>query len=51
MDTIDNYLTQCLKDDNLNVAIRAAIISAKATLNEYYKLTDHAGAYRIAMSE
>jgi hypothetical protein len=42
IDKIDNYFIQCRKDGNLNVAIRAAIISAKATLNKYYELTDHA---------
>ena len=51
MDKIDNYFTSRLEDDSLNVAIRAAIISAKATLNKYYKLTDHAEVYRIAMGE
>jgi len=50
-DKIDNNFTQYLKDNNLNVAIRAAIISAKATLNKYYELTDHAEVYRIAMGE
>ncbi|KAH9972452.1 hypothetical protein BGW80DRAFT_1173113 [Lactifluus volemus] len=49
MDKIDHYFTTYLKNESLNVAIRAAIISAKSTLNKYYELTDHAEVYRIAM--
>jgi len=51
MDKIDNYFTNHLKDHSLNVAIHASIISAKATLNKYYKLMDHAEVYRIEMGE
>ncbi|KAH9976029.1 hypothetical protein BGW80DRAFT_1142870, partial [Lactifluus volemus] len=49
MDKIDEYFTTRLKDESLNVAIRAAIISAKSTLNKYYALTDDTEVYRIAM--
>ncbi|KAH9952389.1 hypothetical protein BGW80DRAFT_1195830, partial [Lactifluus volemus] len=42
IDKIDHYFTTYLKNESLNVAIRAAIISAKSTLNKYYELTDHA---------
>ena len=51
MDKIDEYFTSQLQDKSLNVAIRAAIISAKATLNKYYELTDHAEIYRIAIGK
>ncbi|KAH9968411.1 hypothetical protein BGW80DRAFT_1177612, partial [Lactifluus volemus] len=49
MDKIDEYFTTRLKDESLNVAICATIISAKSTLNKYYALTDDMEVYRIAM--
>ncbi|PPQ84663.1 hypothetical protein CVT26_004180 [Gymnopilus dilepis] len=49
MDRIDEYFTNRLTENSLNVAMRSAIIAAKATLNKYYELTDHAEVYRIAM--
>lgn len=51
MDKIDDYFTNRLNDQSLNVAIRAAMISAKATLNKYYELTDDAEVYRIAIGK
>ncbi|PPQ87566.1 hypothetical protein CVT26_015429, partial [Gymnopilus dilepis] len=51
MDKIDEYFTNRLTEDSLNVAMRSAIIAAKATLNKYYELSDHAEVYRVAMGE
>jgi hypothetical protein len=45
MDKIDKYFTNHLMDDSLNIAIWASIIAAKAMLNKYYGLTDHAEVY------
>ncbi|TFK59864.1 hypothetical protein BDN72DRAFT_744234, partial [Pluteus cervinus] len=49
IDTIDETFTNSIRDDDLNPAIRSALILAKRTLNKYYSLTDQSAAYRIAM--
>jgi hypothetical protein len=51
MDKVNEYFTNHLNDDSLNVAIRATIILAKVTLNKYYELTDHTEVYCIAMGK
>lgn len=51
MDKIDTFFTKCVRESsNVNPAIRAATIHAKATLNKYYELMDHSEVYRISMS-
>ncbi|KIL54602.1 hypothetical protein M378DRAFT_45706, partial [Amanita muscaria Koide BX008] len=50
MDHIDTIFTKSLLPaSKANTAIRAAISTAKKTLNRYYSRTDDAEVYRIAM--
>ena len=51
MDYIDTTLTNQVRDESLDEAIRQAIGLAKKSLNRYYKLSDLSATYRIAMSE
>ena len=51
MDNINDRLTAQANDDAYSPAIRAALGSAKKTLNRYYSHTDDSEAYRIAMSK
>ena len=50
MDHIDYVLTSFSLDPKYCLAIRAAVGTAKKTLNCYYELTDSSESYRIAMS-
>ncbi|TFK60803.1 hypothetical protein BDN72DRAFT_778950, partial [Pluteus cervinus] len=49
IDLIDETFTNAIRDANVNLAIRSAIILAKKTLNKYYSLSDQSAVYRIAM--
>jgi hypothetical protein len=50
MDLIDSLFTDLtLPTSQKHPAIRAAVKTAKKTLNKYYSLTDHSELYRIAM--
>lgn len=49
MDHINDRLTAKALDNNLSLAIRAALGLTKKTLNRYYSRTDDSEAYRIAM--
>jgi hypothetical protein len=52
MDHIDAAFTKSIRSTrNVNPAIRAAIVTAKKTLNRYYSRTDDVDVYRIAMSK
>lgn len=51
IDLIDETFTNAIRDANVNLAIRSAIILAKKTLNKYYSLSDQSAVYRIAMSK
>jgi hypothetical protein len=52
MDHIDAAFTKSIRSTrNVNPAIRAAITTAKKTLNRYYSRTDDVEVYRIAMSK
>lgn len=51
MDHIDQVLTSNSLDNHFTLAIRAALGTAKKTLNHYYQLTDDSEVYRIAMGE
>jgi len=49
-DHIDTVFTSaCLPSSKYKPAIRAAIETAKKTLNQYYSLTDASESYRIVM--
>jgi hypothetical protein len=50
MDHIDTIFTNATLPSSKNhLAVRAAIETAKHTLNKYYSLTDFSEVYRIAM--
>jgi len=49
MDHVNQVLTTASLNHNYTLAIRAAMATAKKTLNRYYELTDHSDVYRIAM--
>ena len=52
MDHIDAAFTKSIHSTrNVNPAIRAAIVTAKKTLNRYYSRTDDVEVYQIAMSK
>lgn len=52
MDHIDQVLTTASVDKKtFTPAVRAALRTARHTLNRYYQLTDDSDVYRIAMGE
>ena len=51
MDFMNDELTKHATNLNISPAIRAAIGTAKKTLNKYYSKSDMSEVYRIAMGE
>lgn len=49
MDHIDQHLSTLAVDKKYSAALRAALGTAKRTLNRYYSMTDFSDTYRIAM--
>ena len=49
MDHIDEHLATAAIDNDYPLAIKAALATAKKTLNRYYDKTDHSEMFRIAM--
>ncbi|KAK0438183.1 uncharacterized protein EV420DRAFT_1220136, partial [Desarmillaria tabescens] len=50
MDVIDKvFATAAVNDTKFSAPIRASLLVAKQTLNQYYHLTDDSDLYRIAM--
>jgi hypothetical protein len=49
MDHIDKHLATSAIDDNYPLALKAALVIGKKTLNKYYKKSDNSEVYRITM--
>jgi hypothetical protein len=49
MDHIDKHLATAAIDNDYPLAIKAALVIGKKTLNRYYDKTDHSEVFRIAM--
>ena len=49
MDHIDEHLATAAIDNEYPLAIKAALVIGKKTLNRYYDKTDHSEVFRIAM--
>ncbi|KAI0716613.1 hypothetical protein C8Q76DRAFT_577934, partial [Earliella scabrosa] len=50
MDIIDTTLTEQVRDEDLDPAIRTALGFGKKVLNRYYKLSDLSATYRFALT-
>ncbi|TFK80197.1 hypothetical protein K466DRAFT_458543, partial [Polyporus arcularius HHB13444] len=49
IDHIDNTLTDQIRDDAYDSALRSALTMGKKVLNAYYSLSDLSATYRIAL--
>ena len=49
MDHIDKHLATAALNPDYPMAIKAALVIGKKTLNRYYNQTDHSENFRIAM--
>ncbi|RPD52124.1 hypothetical protein L226DRAFT_427059, partial [Lentinus tigrinus ALCF2SS1-7] len=49
MDHIDTVLTNQIRDEKIDSALRSALTLGKNVLNHYYKLSDLSATYRIAL--
>ena len=49
MDHIDKHLATAAINNKYPLAIKAALVIGKKTLNRYYDKTDHSEVFRIAM--
>jgi hypothetical protein len=49
MDHLDSHLATAASNTKYPVAIKAALVMGKKTLNRYYNKTDHSEVFRIAM--
>jgi hypothetical protein len=50
MDHIDEHLATATISNKYYLAIKAALVIGKKTINWYYDKTDHSEVFRIAMS-
>ena len=49
IDHIDEHLATAILNPNYLIAIKAALVIGKMTLNRYYNKTDHSEVFHIAM--